>query len=168
MVHHLQTMPVSPHCRGSRPMVTAPMCLISFQLGIGPTLRSSRYNSICSTHCYYEEALLTSLVQQTMYRIIQAIASMYPDDRRETFEQAAATFRIPYWDWAAKPPSGDGVLPLSIGGSPTVDADGPNGIQTIANPLFSYTFKPLNASAFTDWPVRCLFLKNSQVLIGSY
>ncbi|KAI0136498.1 hypothetical protein BJ170DRAFT_677371 [Xylariales sp. AK1849] len=93
-----------------------------------------------------------ALYEQTIYSFIQAIASWYPDDRREVFQQAAEQFRIPYWDWAVKPPEGDSVLPLIVGGSPDIEVDGPNGIQTIGNPLFSYTFKPLNASAFVDYP----------------
>lgn len=50
-------------------------------------------------------------------------------------------------------PSGQSVLPLSVGGSSWIDIDGPNGKQRIANPLYSYTFKPLNATAFLHGPV---------------
>ncbi|KAH8675617.1 hypothetical protein BX600DRAFT_432181 [Xylariales sp. PMI_506] len=93
-----------------------------------------------------------ALFEQTMYGIVQVIASWYPEDRREVFQKAALGFRIPYWDWAAKPPTGDTVFPQSVGGSPDVRVDGPNGNQTISNPLYSYIFKPLNASAFVEFP----------------
>lgn len=69
---------------------------------------------------------------------------------------AAANFRIPYWDWAAVPPAGESVLPDSVGGSPYISANGPNGIQLIANPLFSYQFKPLNSTQLPDPPVRII------------
>ena len=67
---------------------------------------------------------------------------------------AAANFRIPYWDWAAVPPVGQSVFPSSVGGSPYVVVDGPAGTQTIANPLWSYQFKPLVPNDLPDFPVR--------------
>ncbi|KAL7629292.1 hypothetical protein AAE478_000812 [Parahypoxylon ruwenzoriense] len=73
-------------------------------------------------------------------------------DRQDRFQEAAATFRMPYWDWAAVPPDGDSVLPLSVGSSPNINVSGPNGVQTISNPLFSYVFRPFNGSTFPDFP----------------
>ncbi|KAK6954358.1 hypothetical protein Daesc_004325 [Daldinia eschscholtzii] len=66
---------------------------------------------------------------------------------QDRFQEAAATFRIPYWDWAAVPPDGDSVLPPSVGDSPFINVTGPNGPQTITNPLFSYVFRPFNTHA---------------------
>jgi tyrosinase len=86
--------------------------------------------------------------------MIQHIAQMYPADVRDNYAAAAANFRIPYWDWAAVPPSGQSVFPTSVGGSPSVVVNGPLGTQTIANPLFSYQFKPLVPSDLPDSPVR--------------
>ncbi|KAK8139858.1 hypothetical protein PG984_000981 [Apiospora sp. TS-2023a] len=91
--------------------------------------------------------------EQVMYNIVQYIASLYPEGPQRTrFQQAAQTFRMPYWDWAIMPPNNQSVLPLSIGGEPDIVADGPNGPQLIANPLFAFTFKPLNPSAFPEYP----------------
>lgn len=45
------------------------------------------------------------------------------------------------------------MLPLSIGGSSGMNVSGPNGIQGISNPLFSFAFKPFNGSIFPDSPV---------------
>ena len=72
---------------------------------------------------------------------------------RDRYQEAAATFRLPYWDWAVRPPANESCLPLSIGGGPNVTADGPDGPQVIANPLYSFAFKPLNATAFPQFPV---------------
>lgn len=92
--------------------------------------------------------------QQTMYRVMQFIVTLYDAGPvRDRYKKAAEGFRVPYWDWAASTPSGSSVLPSSIGGSPNIWADGPNGRQFIGNPLFSYTFKPLNRTAFVDFPV---------------
>ncbi|KAI0842135.1 Di-copper centre-containing protein [Hypoxylon sp. FL0890] len=93
-----------------------------------------------------------ALYEQILYNIVQYIASLYPQDLRVRFQKAAATFRIPYWDWAAVPPDGVSVLPLIVGGSSTINISGPNGVQSISNPLFSYVFRPFNASTFPDFP----------------
>jgi tyrosinase len=90
---------------------------------------------------------LLSNLQQVLYGIIQQLASSFPDSTKARYQQAAATFRIPYWDWAAQPPSGDQYFPVSVGGSVTASVITPqsNG-QTvqIPNPLYSYKFAPLN------------------------
>ncbi|KAK6064957.1 tyrosinase precursor [Seiridium cupressi] len=93
-----------------------------------------------------------ALYEQTIYKVVQMIAAWYPDDRHDTFQKAAQEFRIPYWDWAVKPPNGTSVFPLAVGGSPKMEVDGPNGKQNISNPLFSYTFKPLDPSIFDEFP----------------
>lgn len=91
-------------------------------------------------------SMLLTVVQQVLYDIIKNIASSFPDSTRSRYEQAASTFRIPYWDWAASPPAGD-YFPNSVGGSTTASVITPqsNG-QTvqIPNPLYSYKFAPLN------------------------
>ncbi|KAI0482999.1 hypothetical protein GGR56DRAFT_219398 [Xylariaceae sp. FL0804] len=93
-----------------------------------------------------------ALYEQTLYNIMQYIASLYPPDQLARFTQAASSFRLPYWDWAATPPEGDSVLPLSVGGSSNVTVSGPNGVQLIANPLYSYSFKPLINTTFPSAP----------------
>ncbi|OAA61176.1 putative domain, di-copper centre [Niveomyces insectorum RCEF 264] len=94
-----------------------------------------------------------ALYEQVLYSLIQYIASLYPDETtRRRYQTAAAAFRIPYMDWAARPPAGESVLPGSVGGSPFVDVSGPNGVQRIANPLYSYLFKPLNSTMFIEPP----------------
>lgn len=65
-------------------------------------------------------------------------------------EAAASDCRVPYFDWAATPPTGQGVLPTSVGGSPTINVSGPAGTQLISNPLYAYDFKPPDASVFYD------------------
>lgn len=76
------------------------------------------------------------------------IATFWPEPERQRYEAAARRFRHPYWDWAAPPPSGESVLPRSIGGSQFIDVNGPSGVQRIANPLFNYNFRPLDTTAF--------------------
>lgn len=49
-------------------------------------------------------------------------------------------------------PEGQSVFPASVQ-SPGVAVDGPAGTQTIANPLYSYTFDPFNTTELPDFPV---------------
>ena len=96
-----------------------------------------------------------ALFEQVLHGMIQQIAQLWPAGPvRDQYVAAAANFRIPYWDWAMAPPAGESVLPDSVGGSPTMVVDGPNGQQTIANPLYTYQFKPLDPVALPDPPVR--------------
>ena len=94
-------------------------------------------------------------LQQVLYNHIQNIASMYPPEVRQRYVDAAVTFRMPYWDWALTPPSGESVLPGSLQ-ELNVLVDGPVGAQTIGNPLYSYDFHPLNPDDIPNFPVRRL------------
>ncbi|KAK6580768.1 hypothetical protein PZA11_007004 [Diplocarpon coronariae] len=90
-----------------------------------------------------------ALFEQVLYNIIQGIAAKFPIDTRAKYQEAAASFRIPYWDWAATPEDGD-YFPNSVGGSTTVSVITPTSNDqevSIANPLYSYTFHPLNPVA---------------------
>lgn len=91
--------------------------------------------------------------QQILFKSIQDIATWYPDQSdRLRYQAAAVNFRIPYWDWAAVPTSGDSIVPKILTDE-NVDIDGPNGFQTIQNPLFNYKFQPLNTTDLPDSPV---------------
>ncbi|KAI1083196.1 Di-copper centre-containing protein [Whalleya microplaca] len=93
-----------------------------------------------------------ALYEQVLYNIVQFIASLYAPDQQDRIQQSAKAFRMPYWDWALTPPDGEGVLPEIITGSSTINVSGPNGNQSITNPLFSYVFRPFNKSTFPDFP----------------
>jgi len=81
-------------------------------------------------------------MQQVLYNTMQTIVSEFPNGtERDRYSNAAADFRIPYWDWAAAPPDGQSVLPDSVA-VPTVTVNTPNGTATIDNPLFAYKFHP--------------------------
>lgn len=92
--------------------------------------------------------------QQELCARVQYIATLFPSTLRNQFETAAADCRAPYFDWAALPSPGDSILPASVGASPQVNISGPAGPQIIANPLFTYEFKPANPELFlniTPW-----------------
>ena len=88
-----------------------------------------------------------------LYNLIQQIANGFNGTDRDRHVQAAATFRVPYWDWAAEP-DGDGpVLPASVSSSEDVQVVAPNGTRSIPNPLFRYTFRPLDTDELPDAPI---------------
>ncbi|KYK58078.1 tyrosinase precursor [Drechmeria coniospora] len=71
---------------------------------------------------------------------------------RQLYQQAASDFRVPYWDWSRSAPAGQTHLP-DFFWSPIVAQNGPNGMQNIKNPLFSYQFHPLDPEALIWNPV---------------
>ena len=84
------------------------------------------------------------------------IANQFPEGQlQDTYRAAASTLRIPYWDWAMAPPSGQNSLPDSVA-RPTITVTTPNGTQTIDNPLYAYTFNPMvpgiHLQQYLKWP----------------
>ena len=75
---------------------------------------------------------------------------------QDQYVAAGKNFRIPYWDWAAVPSDNSSVLPHIVQDSPSISVDGPAGTQMIANPLFTYQFKPVDPKAFIYSPVSIL------------
>jgi tyrosinase len=66
---------------------------------------------------------------------------------------AANKLRMPYWDWAAKPPAGRQAFPQMFTDT-TVKLNAPSGSITVANPLFSFSFKDSSGmlySPFVNW-----------------
>ncbi|KAM3065503.1 hypothetical protein ACMFMF_010988 [Clarireedia jacksonii] len=102
-----------------------------------------------------------ALFEQALYSIVQKIASTFPAATKARYQQAAITFRIPYWDWAAEPPSGDKYFPTIVG-QPSISIITPTSNDKpvlIANPLYSFKFNPLNpvkgdfpSSPENHWP----------------
>ncbi|KAK0108702.1 hypothetical protein ONS95_003493 [Cadophora gregata] len=97
-----------------------------------------------------------ALFEQALHEKVQMIAAQYPvGPVRDQYMAAAANFRIPYWDWAANSTGGNTILPNSVI-SPSIVINGPAGVQTIANPLYSYSFKPLDPAQLPDRPFNQL------------
>ncbi|KAF7562627.1 hypothetical protein G7046_g1502 [Stylonectria norvegica] len=95
-----------------------------------------------------------ALYEQEMYRMVNIIANMFPNEtERQSYQKAASSFRIPYWDWAIDAPEGDTHLP-DVFWNATISQNGPEGIQSIRNPLYSYTFHPKDEDAFIWSPLK--------------
>ncbi|KAA8573382.1 hypothetical protein MFRU_053g00020 [Monilinia fructicola] len=93
-----------------------------------------------------------ALYEQVLHSLVSFIAGQYPAGaERDRYTAAANRFRIPYWDWAMAAPQGQSIIPASIT-TPTIAINGPAGVQTISNPLYSYHFNPLNATELPNPP----------------
>jgi tyrosinase len=65
----------------------------------------------------------------------QSIADKYPTEVAADYRSAAQTLRQPYWDWAV-----EHILPIAAI-LPNLTIQGPDGPNTIRNPLYSYRFQ---------------------------
>ena len=94
-----------------------------------------------------------TIAQQIMHKMVQAIAEMFTNEtQRDLYRRAALDFRIPYWDWSLPAPPGETYFP-DVLWTPSVNQFGPNGVQSIRNPLYSYQFHPLDEAAMIWEPV---------------
>ena len=79
-----------------------------------------------------------------MYDHMQRIAALYPPgEEQDRYVKAAKTARIPYYDFAIAPSDGQSAYPSSLQNQ-EVEVNTPGGVQTIANPLYSYRFHPFD------------------------
>lgn len=93
-----------------------------------------------------------ALYEQIIYDTVQQIAATRFKGNVE-YAQAAATFRIPYWDWAAPAPTGKSVLPDTVSGSPWIQISTPTGKEVISNSLYRFHFRTLDQNQIPDPPV---------------
>ncbi|KAF7890194.1 hypothetical protein EAF00_008509 [Botryotinia globosa] len=117
-----------------------------------------------------------ALFEQYLYQIIQKIAATFPASTKNRYQQAALTFRMPYWDWAATPPAGDKYFPTAVG-QPLIQIITPtsnNKPVQINNPLYSYKFNPLNplkgdfpSTPESRWPTTLRYPTNGSATAKS-
>ena len=93
-----------------------------------------------------------ALYEQIIYDTVQQIAATRFNGNDE-YAQAAATFRIPYWDWAAPAPTGKSVVPDTVSGSPWIQISTPTGKEVISNSLYRFHFRTLDQDQIPDSPV---------------
>lgn len=103
-----------------------------------------------------------ALFEQEFIKVAKSIANSFPASRRQAMVDASNQIRFPYWDWAKVPPNNLPALPLMISDE-KVTINGPNGQQTIQNPMQRYTYTDSSGmfySPFTTYP-RTLRYPNS-------
>ncbi|KAK7988124.1 hypothetical protein PG989_008439 [Apiospora arundinis] len=78
--------------------------------------------------------------EQVLGSYVAKVAANYTGSNAASYQAAAQTWRLPFWDWAADP-----ALPPSAS-TPTITVNGPGGQVTIENPLYRYKWQrfPLN------------------------
>ncbi|OAR03172.1 hypothetical protein LLEC1_07414 [Akanthomyces lecanii] len=94
-----------------------------------------------------------SLFETRMYALANTIAAQFGDDEADEYQKAAAEFRVPYWDWSSYAPAGESHFP-DVFWNAKISQYGPNGLQTIKNPLYSYQFRPLDSRALSISPLN--------------
>lgn len=95
-----------------------------------------------------------ALFEQEFVAIAKQIANTWPEASRSQMQNAASTIRFPYWDWAAIPPNNGPNFPSAVS-SASISINGPNGQETIANPLYSHKFTDTSSlvyGPFINWP----------------
>lgn len=102
-----------------------------FRHGIDHISHYLRYAQVQDLDC-----VRADICQQVLWSHARAIAEAYPAHQRERYRTAAATLRIPYWDWAIHPALPDAAT------QPYIQVNTPFGIQDIQNPLYQYVFHP--------------------------
>jgi tyrosinase len=85
-----------------------------------------------------------ALLEMTLYKIIQNLATKFPQALQGKYVAAAKDFRLPYWDWASKL-TPDFPTSISSPQATVVNVDG--ATKNIPNPLYQFTFRPLNPSS---------------------
>jgi len=98
--------------------------------------------------------------QQLLVGHAKAAAEEFPPgQQRDMFIQAADKLRLPYWDWAVSPPSGQNVVPEVLS-QDLIQVFTPSGTQTIDNPLAFYKFHPIDPGLYYA-PVSFDFFESS-------
>ncbi|KAF3919257.1 Tyrosinase [Arthrobotrys entomopaga] len=96
-------------------------------------------------YCTHADVLFLSwhrpylaLFEQIIWEHAQNIANEFAEPRRSAYNAVLPTLRLPYWDWAF-----DARMPPQVGDMQTIQVETPQGQQTIANPLYTYSFTSL-------------------------
>ncbi|KAF2466550.1 Di-copper centre-containing protein [Lindgomyces ingoldianus] len=80
-----------------------------------------------------------AIFEQAWYQCVQEVIATFPSGEQTRWKNAASTLRMPYWDWAKAPPSGEMSTPTLMRDK-TVTVTKPSGTVSIANPLYSYSW----------------------------
>ncbi|CAN9091655.1 unnamed protein product [Alternaria sp. RS040] len=96
--------------------------------------------------CPHAQALFGSwhrpylaIYEQAWYQSVLEVIATFPSNQQQRWRNAAATLRMPYWDWAMDPGQGGATVPTQMRDQ-TVTVTKPQGTVTINNPLYKYTF----------------------------
>ena len=108
------------------------------------------YWSRYSGYCTHDSNLFPTwhrpylaLFEEVLYLNCREVISAFPNGKlKNRYWKALSTLRLPYWDWAAIPPNGEGTFPLSVQRE-EIDVVVSNGTLTITNPLHGYNFHPI-------------------------
>ncbi|KAI1801867.1 Di-copper centre-containing protein [Daldinia bambusicola] len=93
--------------------------------------------------CWHRPYML--LFEQVLYEIMEnEVIKKLPESSRKAWHNAAATFRLPYWDWAEKKKRGDSVVydvPIIAKAAKIEVLDLNDGVTVVKidNPMYKFT-----------------------------
>ncbi|KAL5121102.1 hypothetical protein ACEQ8H_000953 [Pleosporales sp. CAS-2024a] len=93
--------------------------------------------------------------EQALYLSIVEVIAEFPEDQRDRWYRAAATWRLPIWGWGRD--VGNGPYVPTAYRDKFVTVIKPQGQVTIPNPLYSYTFgdtmpQEMGNTPWNNWP----------------
>ncbi|KAF1946664.1 Di-copper centre-containing protein [Clathrospora elynae] len=97
-----------------------------------------------------------AIYEQAWYFSVQEVINTFPSNQQQRWRNAASTLRMPYWDWAMDPGSGQPTVPTAMRDT-QVTVTKPSGTVTIPNPLYSYNFgnslpSEMGGGPWNNWP----------------
>lgn len=122
------------------------------------------YWSHYSGYCTHDSNLFPTwhrpylaLFEEVLYLNCREVIAGFPNgELKDRYWKALSALRLPYWDWAAIPPEGEGTLPASVQRD-NVDVVVANGTISIPNPLTAYKFHPV-PKWVSSVDIKCSFL----------
>ena len=100
--------------------------------------------------------IYSQFVQQAWYQSVQEVINTFPSNQQQRWKNAAATLRMPFWDWAQDPGTNQPTVPTLIRDQ-QVTVTKPSGTVTIPNPLYSYSWgsslpAEIGGGPWNNWP----------------
>jgi tyrosinase len=97
-----------------------------------------------------------AIYEQAWYQAVLEVIATFPSNQQQRWRNAAATLRMPYWDWAMDPGQGGSTVPSQMRDQ-TVTVTKPQGTVTIPNPLYKYSFgsslpSEMGGGPWNSWP----------------
>ncbi|KAI8939615.1 hypothetical protein NX059_003376 [Plenodomus lindquistii] len=94
-----------------------------------------------------------AIYEQAWYQAVQEVIAQFPSNQQQRWRNAAATLRMPYWDWAIETNT---AVPQAMR-DPTVRVTKPSGSVTIPNPIYSYSWgqsipPEVGGGPWNSWP----------------
>lgn len=102
------------------------------------------------------DSQILTVLQQAWYLAVTEVINDFPSNQQQRWRNAAATLRMPYWDWAQDPGSNNPTVPTLIRDQ-RVWVTKPEGRVEIDNPIYSFSWgntmdAEMGGGPWDSWP----------------